>query len=190
MKPCCSTRTFVDADSKLANFFYRTLSFGKESRLILMSKIEQIIRNTIEVIENEKFNEHLSLTINGLYKASNGISNLLYTYDSDPLMKAKLRTQLQNIEIKINQYRYLIKGVRVDSEFVKIESNVNEIKDESVVDKKETETVENNQSLPAPINAPINLLDSNSTPLDLNPNGRRFRRPVKVKKSIDSDSST
>ena len=109
MKPCCNDRVLVDADS-WSGAFYRF--FKGESRVNVITKVEQIVNNAVEAIENEKYMEHLSLTINSLNKALNGLLNLLYTYENDPNMKARLNVQIKNINIQLDRYRNLIKGIQ------------------------------------------------------------------------------
>ena len=108
MKPCCNDRVLVDAES-WSGAFYRF--FKGESRINVITKVEQIVHNAIEAIETQKYQEHLSLTINSLNNALNGILNLLYTYENDPNMKARLNVQIKNINIQLDCYRHLIKGV-------------------------------------------------------------------------------
>ncbi len=106
-KPCISDRVIVSADT-WSGALYRF--FKGENRIKLMCKVEQIINNTVEAIENPKYIEHLNLTVNSLNEANNGLLNLLHTYDNDPDMKSRLNVQLQNVDIQLIQYKHLIKG--------------------------------------------------------------------------------
>ena len=121
MKPCCNDRVLVDAES-WSGAFYRF--FKGESRINVITKVEQIVHNAIEAVENQKYQEHLTLTINSLNSALSGIENLLYTYENDPNMKARLNVQIKNVNIQLNRYRHLIKGVtpnpQVKKEYIDI----------------------------------------------------------------------
>ena len=184
MKPCCNDRVFVDADGWYQTFYRR---YKGESRTTVMSKIEQIVNSAIEAIENQKYNEHLSLTINALYEASNGILNLAYTYDKDPNMKSKINVQMKNINIQLDRFRHLIKGFRpedVINEMNKFEKicveEKNEVKSELKYEVKSEEAkeakTESTNTTPSP---GINLLDSTDF------ERKRFKKPSKVKKSIE-----
>ena len=170
MKPCCNDRVLVDADS-WSGAFYRF--FKGENRQNVISKVEQIVNNAVEAIENQKYNEHISLTINALYNASNGITNLAYTYENDPNMKAKINVQLKNIEIQLVRFRHLIKGYQEvkDTDTKDIIIDVNSLKEK----EKETETIPSVET--------INLLDSGSLDFEK----KKFRKPLKLKKPADNE---
>jgi len=106
-KPCFSNKILISSDSWWGAFRRMVM---RESRQRVIMKVEQIINNTVDAIENKKYSEHLPLTINSLNDANNGVLNLLYTYDADPDMKSRLSIQLKNIDIQLTQYRFLIKG--------------------------------------------------------------------------------
>jgi hypothetical protein len=110
MKPCFNSRIIVD--DSLTSRVHRTILgwFQGEGRLNGIMKVEQIVNNSIEAIENQRYKEHLSLTINALNSARNGIDNLCYTYADDPDMKSRFNVLLQNVDIQLNRYRHLIKG--------------------------------------------------------------------------------
>ena len=188
MKPCCNDRVFVDADGWYQTFYRR---YKGESRTTVMSKIEQIVNSAIEAIENQKYNEHLSLTINALYEASNGILNLAYTYDKDPNMKSKINVQMKNINIQLDRFRHLIKGFRPEdvinemNKFERIEKG-EDIKSEKSEEAKEvkSEVVSNpsnnsNGSTNTTPSPGINLLDSTDF------ERKRFKKPNKVKRSTE-----
>lgn len=110
MKPCFNSRIIVD--DSLTSRVHRTILgwFQGEGRLNGIMKVEQIVNNSIEAIENQRYKEHLSLTINALLSARNGIDNLSYTYADDPDMKSRFNVLLQNVDIQLNRYRHLLKG--------------------------------------------------------------------------------
>ena len=152
MKPCCNDRVLVNSES-WSGALYRF--FKGESRLTAITKVEQIVNNAIEAIENEKYQEHLSLTINALYKASNGLLNLSHTYQNDPNMKARINVQIENINIQLDRFKHLIKGYRrVDTE-----KNVIDLTKPDVIKEKTT----------------IDLMDSNSLDFDK----KKMKRPFK-----------
>jgi len=198
MKPCCNDRVLVDADS-WSGAFYRF--FKGESRLNVISKVEQIVNNAVEAIENQKYNEHLSLTINALYNASTGISNLAYTYENDPNMKARINVQMKNINIQLDRYRSLIKGFRPDdlpntsnipvsnipvsnisvSNIPVSNISVSNTQQNSSQNLVENSSPKQNDSSSS-ISSPIDLLDS-ATSVDFE--RKKFKRPIKIKRSID-----
>jgi len=157
MKPCCNDRVLVDSES-WSGAFYRF--FKGESRLNVITKIEQIVHNAIEAIENKKFQEHLTLTINSLNSALSGLENLLYTYQNDPNMKARLNVQIKNVNIQLDRYKYLIKNNKpeIKKEYLEVRLDMDSI---------ETPTQETT----------IDLLDSNSIDYDK----KKFKRPLKKK---------
>ena len=165
MKPCCNDRVLVDAES-WSGAFYRF--FKGESRLNVITKVEQIVHNAIEAIENQKFEEHLSLTINSLYSALSGIENLAYTYQNDPNMKARINVQVKNINIQIERYKYMIKGYK--------EGKKPEIKKEYrdvIINIPEETPKETPKSEPP---STIDLLDSSSLEFDKKKLKRNFKR--------------
>ena len=167
MKPCCNDRVLVDAES-WSGAFYRF--FKGESRLNVITKVEQIVHNAIEAIENKKFEEHLSLTVNSLYNALDGIHNLVFTYETDPNMKARLNVQIKNIDIQLVRYRYMIKGYQ--------ENKKPEMKKEY---KDVVIDISSPEDTPIPTgsngNATIDLLDSGSLEFDK----KKLKRPIKRK---------
>tara|TARA_R110001599_G_scaffold130823_3_gene306275 strand:+ start:667 stop:1287 length:621 start_codon:yes stop_codon:yes gene_type:complete len=178
MKPCCNDRVLVDSES-WTGAFYRF--FKGESRLNVITKVEQIVHNAIEAIETQKYQEHLSLTINSLNNALNGILNLLYTYENDPNMKARLNVQIKNVNIQLDCYRHLIKGV--------VEKEKKKILDTEVLDgwpgvgssnsgltNVKVDNFEPVKYVEEPI---VNLLDSSSLEFDK----KKLKRNIKKKDS-------
>lgn len=108
MKPCYNKRVLVNAESWLGALYRRFIT--GDDRLAGITKIQDIVNTAIEAIENKNYQEHLSLTVNELYKASHGLINLRHTYDKDPDIKSKLNVQLKNVNIQLERYRHLIRG--------------------------------------------------------------------------------
>lgn len=173
MKPCCNDRVLVDSES-WSGALYRF--FKGETRITAITKVEQIVNNAIEAIENKKFQEHLSLTINALYKASNGLLNLTHTYQDDPNMKARINVQIENINIQLERYKHLIKGyspvdsnVTLDSKDVTDVVNSNTV-NSNIVNSTLNSTLNSNKST-------IDLMDSNSNSLEFDK--KKIKRPLK-----------
>lgn len=154
MKPCCNDRVLVNSES-WSGALYRF--FKGESRMTAITKVEQIVNNAIEAIENQKFQEHLPLTINALYKASNGLLNLTHTYQNDPNMKARINVQIENINIQLDRYKHLIKGY----------SPIDPNKHKNVIDMTGSKNDVNRNT--------IDLMDSNSLDFDK----KKMKRPFK-----------
>ena len=160
MKPCCNDRVLVNSES-WSGALYRF--FKGESRMTAITKVEQIVNNAIEAIENQKYQEHISLTINSLYNASNGLLNLSYTYENDPNMKARINVQIKNINIQLDRYKHLIKGFEE-----RIESSS---KNRHVIDMTGKDMTSKDRSV-------IDLMDSNSLDFDK----KKMKRPF-IKKT-------
>jgi len=171
MKPCCNDRVLVDAES-WSGAFYRF--FKGESRLNVITKVEQIVHNAIEAIENKKFEEHLSLTVNSLYNALDGIHNLVFTYENDPNMKARLNVQIKNIDIQLVRYRYMIKGYQENK---KPEMKKDVVIDISSIPEDTPIPIGSNGSAGSNGTATIDLLDSGSLEFDK----KKLKRPIKRK---------
>lgn len=214
MKPCCNDRVLVDADS-WSGAFYRF--FKGESRMNVISKVEQIVNNTVEAIENQKYNEHLGLTINALYKASNGILNLSYTYESDPNMKARINVQLKNINIQLDRYRTLIKGFRPEDQPVSQVSQpqvsqVSQVSQQIFQSQSQPLTQQNSQQIPqsqqnsqsqplpqqipqnnesphssSSISSPSSVIDLLDSTTSVDFERKKFKRPIRFKKSADKE---
>lgn len=156
-KPCFSNKILISSDSWWGAL--RRMVMG-ESRQRVIMKVEQIINNTVDAIENKKYAEHLPLTINALNDANNGVLNLLYTYDADPDMKSRLSIQLKNIDIQLTQYRFMIKGYNDKS------GDKTDKSEDKVVKKEEEKWDLSNISEPKKdlpkVSSGINLMDSSS----------------------------
>lgn len=167
MKPCCNDRVLVDADS-WSGAFYRF--FKGESRLGVITKVEQIVNSAIEAIENQKYNEHISLTVNALNSSLSGIENLLFTYQNDPNMKARLNVQIENINIQLNRFRHLIKGYRPEDLVATLPNVDNTIIPRFVKEDVKEEGMSKSNSVPE---LTIDLLDSSSLEFE-----KKKKRPV------------
>jgi hypothetical protein len=212
MKPCCDNRVLVDAES-WSGALYRL--YKGENRLGVITKVEQIINSAVEAIENQKYSEHLSLTINSLYNSYHGLNNLLNTYESDPNMKARINVQLKNIDIQLERYRHLIKGFRPgdmpekrrddipekrrddipekrrDDVLEKRREDIPEKRKEEVLEKKREEVpekkeLENKKEEKREVPIKIELMDSES---DLNDSIEKkvLKKPFKFKKPIEKE---
>jgi TolA-binding protein len=181
--------------------------------------VEQIVNNTVEAIENQKYNEHLGLTINALYKASNGILNLSYTYESDPNMKARINVQLKNINIQLDRYRTLIKGFRPEDIQTQIQTQIPQLQTQipqiqtqipqlqtqipqlqtqvpqqnfqqaPQVSPQNVQVSQNNESphSSSSISSPSSVIDLLDSTTSVDFERKRFKRPVKFKKSADKE---
>lgn len=106
-KPCCGDHVLVDSDSWYGAFY----RFRKgENRNNSMSKIEQIVNQTIDAIEIHKNTEHIKIIINYFSEAREGINSLLTVYSDDPDIKARVKVILDIIDIQLSRFKYLIKG--------------------------------------------------------------------------------
>ena len=106
-KPCCGDHVLVDSDS----WYGAIYRFYKgENRENSISKIEQIVTQTIDSIEEHKDSEHIKIIINYFSDAREGIQALLTVYSSDPKIKAKIKVILDRIDIQLYRFRHLIKG--------------------------------------------------------------------------------
>lgn len=106
-KACVTNRVLVDGES-WSGALYR--SWKGENRINTISKIEQIVNQTVDAIDDHKDTEYIGIIINSFNYARNGVASLVETYQNDPDMKARLNVQLKNIDLQLDQYRNLIKG--------------------------------------------------------------------------------
>ena len=110
-KACIANRVIVDGNT-WSGTFYR--AWKGENRIITITKIEQIVNQTVDAIDSHKNTDYLGIVINYFAYARNGVDALNSTYQNDPDMKARLNVQLKNIDLQLNQYRHLIKGYSND----------------------------------------------------------------------------
>ena len=114
-KPCCSDHVLVESDS----WYGALYRFYKgENRENSISKIEQIVTQTIDSIESHKDSEHIKIIINYFSEAREGIQSLLTVYSNDPKIKAKIKVILDRIDIQLNRFRHMIKGFQTEEKFV------------------------------------------------------------------------
>jgi len=165
MKPYFNDRILHDANSWYDYFLRRFKKIGKNH---VITKVEEIVNNAIEAIENPKYREHLVLIINELNNALTGIENLAYTYENDPDMKARLNVQIKNVNIQLDRYRQLIKGVKdfsqnaVKKEYIDVSLDMDSISTPSTAETTTTT---------------IDLLDSSSLEFDK----KKFKKNFKKK---------
>jgi len=130
-KACMSNRVIVDGES-WAGAFYRT--WKGENRINTVAKIEQIVNQTVDAIDDHKDTEYIGIIINSFNYARNGVAALIETYQSDPDMKARLNVQLKNIDLQLDQYRSLIKGYSEEPESNEKKDKKEENSDEVEID--------------------------------------------------------
>lgn len=109
LKPCCSTKVLSKPD--WVGTIYRSYKFvtSGECKEKVVSDVEAIINTAAEIIGNEKYNEHLGMTIGYLDKARPGIESLKYTYENFPSIISRIEVVLANIDIQLNRYPQFIK---------------------------------------------------------------------------------
>lgn len=117
-KPCCGDHVLVDSDSWYGAF-YRF--YKGENRENSISKIEQIVTQTIDAIESHKDTEHIRIIINYFSEAREGIQSLLSVYNNDPKIKAKIKVILDRIDIQLDRFRHLIKGFNSSEPVINLE---------------------------------------------------------------------
>ena len=140
-KPCTNDRVIVDANS-WSGAFYRF--FKGENRTNVVSKIEQIVSQTVDAIEAHKNSDHIKIIINYFANARNGVYSLLTTtYKDDPDIKAKLSVQIDIMDLQLDRFRHLIKGYRREEvspsekeDFPGLNSNEIDLTDNSPPDNK------------------------------------------------------
>lgn len=124
-KPCITNMTLIDASS-WSGAIYRAW-FG-ESRKTAISDIEKIISETIDSISIHIHNNaFLRLIINALASTRVGLETMTTTYRSDPDMIGRLKVQLTNIDLQLEEYRPLIKGYKTKEEATIIERVVQSV---------------------------------------------------------------
>lgn len=172
LKPCCSTK--VLSEQNWSGTLYRTWKYWTigECKEKVVENIEQIIRTAVEAITNQRYAEHLKLTINYLDKARPGIDSLTHTYGNHPSIKARINVVLQDIDIQLKRYSKLIdkntpeledtndlsdKDKDKDNKEVKEVKEVKELKNDKEINPFQPDTSSLNSSLPP---TPIVLSDS------------------------------
>jgi hypothetical protein len=171
-KPCISGRVLVESDS-FTGALYRFLK--GENRNNIIAKVEQVFSQTVDAIEANKNTEHIKIIINYSAKARDGVSSLMDTYSNDPDFKAKLKVQIDNIDLQLNRFRNLIKG------------NSSESDQEKKYDlNTEVENLDSQESFIPGLNGRvegINLLNSN----DSNEISKRKIRKDRIKRSLEKE---
>lgn len=173
-KPCCNDRILVDASS-WAGSFYRFIK--GENRNNVVSQVEKIVAHTIDAIDRYQNTDHIKIIVNYFSDAREGIAALLIVYSTDPNITAKIRVQIDLIDIQLKRFRNLIKGYAENKHVEPVEARPEvkedkiEVKQEKPIEIKMTEepleekfpglSLENNT---------IDLLDSSET------EKKKFRR--------------
>jgi hypothetical protein len=106
-KPCCTQRILVDSES-WGGAIYRYLK--GENRNNVVSQVEKIVACTIDSIERYQNTDHIKIIVNYFSDAREGIAALLIVYANDPNITAKIKVQIDLIDIQLKRFRNLIKG--------------------------------------------------------------------------------
>ena len=106
-KPCMNNMTLVDSSSWIGAI--KRYITG-ESRDGIIREIRNIVDKAIESIQTHKDKEFLSLIINKLGQARQGIETLKVTYRSDPKMISRISVILANIDLQLQKNRNFLKG--------------------------------------------------------------------------------
>ena len=173
-KPC-SDRVLVDATS-WTGAFYRF--FKGENRSNVISKIEQIINQTVDAIETHKNTDHIKIIVNYLSNAKDGISSLITTYKDDPDVKARVNVILDIIDLQLARFRHLIKGFRPEEPV-----NKNQIKDQI----KDEEFPGLNSHIPKPPPPPNVSTQESADIFDSSADEKRKLRKHRLRKSFEKE---
>jgi hypothetical protein len=106
-KPCCENRILISANS-WGGAIYRYLK--GENRNNVVSQVEKIVACTIDAIERYQNTDHIKIIVNYFSDAREGIAALLIVYANDPNITAKIKVQIDLIDIQLKRFRSLIKG--------------------------------------------------------------------------------
>jgi len=163
-KPCMSNMTIVNGSS-WTGAFYRF--WHGESKKSIMTNIENIISHTIDAISAHKDKPaFLKLIINALASTRVGLESMLTTYRKYPATIGRLKVQLKNIDLQLEEHRDLIKGYRVDDDTI-----------EALVENSDYEDKDELRKM---------LKGMQKTPEFIKANGPRPGRPVQINGSSDS----
>ena len=83
-----------------------------EGRKNMIVQLEQIINQAITAITEYQNTEFLTMIINRLVEARNGITNLITTYQADKNTSARLELIIDNINLQLKNYTHLLDGQR------------------------------------------------------------------------------
>ena len=110
-KPCMSDMSLVESSSWIGSF-HRW--WNSEDRKTVITDIKQIITETIDALKQHKNNmEFLKLIINALANARVGVESMLTTYRDDPSIIGRIKVQLANMDLQLENYRHFIKGYNI-----------------------------------------------------------------------------
>ena len=133
----------VDGDTWVGAF-YR--AWKGENRINTITKIEQIVNQTVDAIDSHKNTDYIEIIINYFSYARNGVDSLSCTYQNDPDMKARINVQLKNIDLQLNQYRHLIKGYSSGDIENKKDMSTKDMSTKDRLTKKDVPLPQNNTS--------------------------------------------
>ena len=102
-----NTMSFIKSDSVMGSLIR---SYYHEDRNVSLEFVKQTISQTIKLINDYGKSDFLKIIINSLNTAKVGIIELLTTYRDDPKMIANIQVCLDEIDIQLTKYKYLIKG--------------------------------------------------------------------------------
>ena len=177
-KPCCTDHVLVDSTS-WSGAFYRF--YKGENRNNSISKIEQIVSQTIDAIETHKNTDHIKIIINYFSDAREGVNSLLTVYSDDPDIKARIKVQLDIIDLQLDRFRHLIKGFRKEEDSV-AERNVDKNFEKSTEKNVDKNVDKYDESFPG-----LNTANTNTAAIDLfDPDSEKKRqRKNRIKQSLD-----
>lgn len=168
-KPCCESRILIPANS-WGGAIYRFIK--GENRNNVVSQVEKIVAHTIDAIERYQNTDHIKIIVNYFSDAREGIAALLIVYSTDPNITAKIKVQIDLIDIQLKRFRNLIKGyAETTSKHETFESkiNKNEEKPAEIKMTEDPEPIEEKTSTLS-LENPIELFDSSET------EKKKFRR--------------
>lgn len=99
-KPCIRKMNFVDSNSTMGAI-YRF--FTSENHDSLVMYIEKIINQTVAALNEYQKTEFLSIIMESLSEAKNGIENIITTYEKYPQTVSRLTVCLKNIKLQLDR---------------------------------------------------------------------------------------
>lgn len=103
-----STMNFVDSDSWFGSL-QRMLQH--ENRKTTLSYVTSTIDLAIDAIDKYSSSDYIKILINSLATAKLGISELSSTYREDPEIISHIKVCLANIDIQLDKYKHLLRGI-------------------------------------------------------------------------------
>jgi len=97
--------TTIDGSTWYSSFYRKMY---QESRDHLIIFLKNIVVESRDYIRKYEYNEDISIIVNTLYKARNGMINLLITYKNDKDMILKLEECIDDINFELSSKYYLL----------------------------------------------------------------------------------